>query len=197
MYMKKLLFLLLILGPFYAAAQQHQVGLRLGEPFAVTYKTDLDNRFSVEGMIGRGSPNSTAYYRRAFENNRPLSSAVYHGHSTSDAFSLNLRIAYNEDITSEFDITQGALIAYVGAGAQLRSVRANYVYFTPNPAEEVVYRNESRTNIDFGPEGYLGSEYIFEDLPISVFGEVGLFLELVDRPGHLKLQGAIGVRYLF
>lgn len=195
--MKKLLFLMLAFSPFLSFAQQHQLGLRLGEPFSITYKTDLDDRFSVEGLVGRGSPNSAAYYRRAFENNRPLSSAVYQGHTTSDALSLNARVAYHEDITSEFDITEGTLLAYIGVGAQLRSVRTNYVYFTPNPSEQTVYRNESRSNIDLGPEGYIGSEYIFQDLPISVFAEVGLFLELIDRPGHLKLQGGIGVRYLF
>ncbi|EON75589.1 hypothetical protein ADIS_3992 [Lunatimonas lonarensis] len=195
--MKKLLFLIFATLPFFSFAQQHQLGLRLGEPFSVTYKTDLDDRFSIEALVGRGSPNSGAYYRRSFENNRPLSSAVYQGHTASDALSLSGRVAYHEDITSEFNITEGTLLAYVGLGAQLRSVRVNYVYFTPNPADQTVFRNESRTNVDLGPEGFIGSEYIFQDLPISVFAEVGLFLELVDRPGHLKLQGGLGVRYLF
>ncbi len=186
-----------VFSPIFSYAQQHQLGLRLGEPLSITYKTDLDDRFSVEGMIGRGSANSAAYYRRSFENNRPLSSAVYQGHTASDAFTLNARVAYHEDITSEFDISEGTLLAYLGAGAQLRSVNVNYVYFTPNPSEQTVFLNESRTNIDLGPEGYFGSEYLFEDLPISVFAEVGLFFELIDRPGHLKLQGGIGARYLF
>lgn len=195
--MKRIPLLLLVFLPLFAYSQEHQLGLRIGEPFAITYKTDLDNRFSVEGLVGRGSSNSTQYYRRSFENNKPLSSAIYNGHSSSDAFSLSARVAYNEDITSEFNITEGTLLAYAGVGAQLRTVRVNYVYFTPNPTDQIVYQNESRSNLDLGPEGYIGAEYLFQDLPISTFAEIGLFLELVDRPGHLKLQGAIGVRYLF
>lgn len=195
--MKKVFFFVLFVVPFFGIAQEHQIGLRLGEPFSVTYKTYFDEHFSVEGLIGRGSPNSTPYYRRAFENNRPVSSAVYSGHSVSDAFSLHARVAYNEDISSEFDITEGTLLAYVGVGAQIRSARVDYAYFTPSAGDFPTMRSESRNNIDFGPEGYIGSEYIFQDLPLSIFAEVGLFLELVDRPGHIKLQGGLGARYLF
>jgi hypothetical protein len=195
--MKKSILFALLLLPFFGHAQEHQIGLRLGEPFSITYKTYLDEHFSVEGMIGRGSPNSTPYYRRAFETNRPLSSAVYSGHSVSDAFNLHARIAYNEDITSEFDISEGTLLAYAGVGAQLRSTRVDYAYFTPSTGNQPNFQAESRTNIDFGPEGYVGTEYIFQDLPLSIFAEVGLFLELLDRPGHIKLQGGIGARYLF
>ncbi|WP_158859069.1 hypothetical protein [Lunatibacter salilacus] len=195
--MKKVTLFVLFIMPLFGIAQEHQIGLRLGEPFSITYKTYLDEHFSVEGLIGRGSPNSTPYYRRAFENNRPVSSAVYSGHSVSDAFSLHARVAYNEDISSEFDISEGTLLAYVGVGAQIRSARVDYAYFTPSASDFPVMRAESRNNIDFGPEGYIGSEYIFQDLPLSVFAEVGLFLELVDRPGHIKLQGGIGARYLF
>jgi hypothetical protein len=195
--MKKITLFVLFIMPFFGFAQEHQIGLRLGEPFSITYKTYLDEHFSVEGLIGRGSPNSTSYYRRAFENNRPLSSAVYSGHSVSDAFSLHARVAYNEDISSEFDISEGTLLAYVGVGAQIRSATVDYAYFTPSAGGQPVMRSESRNNIDFGPEGYIGTEYIFQDLPLSIFAEVGLFIELVDRPGHIKLQGGLGARYLF
>jgi hypothetical protein len=195
--MKPLVFFILLMGPLAALAQQHHLGIRAGEPFAITYKTFLDDRFSAEAMVGRGGPNSTQYYRRAFENSRPVSSAIYTGQSTSDALSLHARLAYNEDISSEFNITEGQLFGYAGVGAMLRSVRVNYVYHTPSPTTEGQFRNDHRTNIDFGPEAFIGSEYYFEDFPVSVFAEVGMFLEVVDRPGHIKLLGGIGARYLF
>lgn len=195
--MKPIVFLFLLMGSFAAFAQQHHIGIRAGEPFAVTYKTFLDQQFSVEAMVGRGGPNSTQYYRRAFENSKPVSSAIYTGQSTSDALSLHGRIAYNEDISSEFNITEGQLFGYAGIGAMLRSVRVNYVYHTPQPTMDAQFRNENRTNIDFGPEAFIGSEYYFEDFPVSIFAEVGIFLELLDRPGHIKLLGGIGARYLF
>nr|MBI1231613.1 hypothetical protein [Cytophagales bacterium] len=195
--MKRIILFALLLGPLSGMSQQHQLGLRFGEPFSVTYKTYLDENFSVEGMIGRGSSNSAPYYRRAFENNKPLSSAIYTSHSVSDAFNIHARIAYNEDISSEFDITEGTLLGYLGVGAVIRSTSADYTYTIPGTGAVPNFQSESRANIDIGPEGYGGAEYIFQDLPLSVFAELGLFLELVDRPGHIKLQGGIGARYLF
>lgn len=182
--------------PLLAYSQEHHLGIRIGEPLSITYKTYIDDRFSIEGMIGRAGANSGQYYRRSFENNRPGPGALYGSHSASSGFSLNFRGAYNEDISSEFDIVEGALFAYGGAGLQLRSVKVNYVYYN-DLATTVVPQYEKRTNVDFGAEGFIGSEYFFEDLPMSVFAEVGLFLEILDRPGHLRLQGGIGARYLF
>ncbi|WP_143959632.1 hypothetical protein [Litoribacter populi] len=192
--MKKLFLLAFLLLPGLAYSQEHQVGIRLGEPLSITYKTFIDDRISLEGMIGTAGANSPYYYRRAFNNNRPTGDAMYASHSTYGGFSLNARAAYHEDITNEFNITEGMLWAYGGVGAQLRSVQVDYLYGT-QPSH--ILQTENRTNIDFGPEAFVGSEYYFQDLPISVFVEAGLFLELIDRPGHLRLQGAIGARYIF
>lgn len=194
--MKKIILFFLLGVPFFAYSQEHHLGLRIGEPLSITYKTYLDEQFSLEAMIGSAGANSGQYYRRSFDNNRPFPAAIYGGHSSSNGFSLNLRGAYNEEISAEFDIAEGALFAYGGAGLQIRSVRVNYVY-TDGVRSAYVPLNETRTNIDFGPEGFVGSEYFFEDLPLSAFAEVGLFLEILDRPGNLRLQGGLGARYIF
>lgn len=195
--MKRLIVLFLLGLPLWGYSQEHQLGLRIGEPLSITYKTNFDEKFTLEGMIGRAGTNSGQYYRRAFDNNRPFPSAIFGGFSAASGFSLNARGAYNEDISSEFDIVEGALIAYGGAGIQIRSVRVNYVYTDGAANANKLPMNENRTNVDFGPEGFVGSEYFFEDLPLAVFAEVGLFLEVVDRPGHFRLQGGLGGRYLF
>jgi hypothetical protein len=182
--------------PLTSFAQESSIGLRLGEPLSITYKTFLDENISVEGMFGRAGVNSAQYYRRSFENNRPSSNAFYAGHSTGNVLSFNARIAYNEDFTDDFGITEGYLLGYAGVGAQLRSVSVNYAYTDSSLSPTNIF-GENRRNIDFGPEVYGGAEYYFDDLPINVFAEVGLFMELLDRFGHLRLQGAIGVRYIF
>ena len=51
-------------------------------------------------------------------------------------------------------------------------------------------------DIDIGPEGMIGMEYTFEDVPITVFGEVSLMLELVDRVTLRPFTG-VGARYRF
>lgn len=105
-------------------------------------------------------------------------------------------MALHEDITDVFEITQGYLLAYGGAGLQLRTSNVDYTYFQSNPGGPETLRREKRSNFDLGPEVFAGTEYYFDETPISVFVEVGMFLELIDR-FNLKGQGGIGIRYLF
>lgn len=177
-------------------AQERGVGVRIGEPFSITYKDFFDDYFSYELMIGTGSPNGGNYYQRDFENNLPSSNSFYVNHNTQKGISLHGRVALHEDFTDMFDITEGYLLGYVGAGAQLRTTNVTYTY-TQGQVGGNVPMSEKRNNIDFGPEVFGGGEYYFDEIPISVFAEIGFFLELLDRVGHIKGQGGIGVRYLF
>lgn len=191
--MKRLLLLAICLMPMSLLAQEPGIGLRMGEPFSITYKTFLDDHLSIEGMFGSAGPNSASYYRTAFENNRPGPNAFYIGHNTSSRWCMNFRMAYHEDITDMIGIESGYLLAYAGAGAQLRSVMVDYVYSQGTNATFA----EQRRNMDFGPEGFVGAEYYLDGIPLSVFAEFGIFMELIDRFGHFRLQGGIGARYLF
>jgi hypothetical protein len=185
-----LIFLLPILG----FAQERGAGVRLGEPFSLTYKDYLEDFLSFEVMVGSGGINKGDYFRNIFVNNPPSSNALYLSHFADRGISLNFRLALHEDITDMFEIEQGYLLGYVGAGAQLRTTRVNYTYqFSTAPGS---ITQESRTNFDFGPEGFGGVEYYFDEAPISVFAEIGLYLELIDRI-NMRGQGGIGIRYLF
>jgi hypothetical protein len=181
--------------PFASLAQERGAGIRLGEPFSLTYKDFFDDYWSWEVMLGSGGVNGPNYYQRDFENNPPNSNAFYIGHSTRKGASIHGRIAYHEDFTDAFDITQGYLLGYGGAGVQMRTTQVNYTYNVGDGNGNIFA--EDRSNIDFGPEVFGGAEYYLDELPISVFGEIGLFVELLDRVGHIKFQGGIGVRYLF
>jgi hypothetical protein len=194
--MKYLLFYLLIFVSFSTYAQQHQLGVRLGDPYGITYKTPISDFFSVEAILGRGSQNSHQYYKRTFENDKPVSSARYFSHQASGAFSFQARGIYEASFTDDFNITEGELLVYTGLGVQFRSANVDFFYNTPNATPGTSELIEKRTNIDFGPEVFLGAAYYFEELPVSIFIEAGFLTEIVDRL-HLKAQGAIGVRYLF
>ncbi|SIO12699.1 hypothetical protein V8V91_11270 [Algoriphagus halophilus] len=194
--MKLKVLALILFIPFISLAQERGVGIRLGEPLSITYKDFISDYISIEGMIGSAGVNGASYYQKDFESNPPASNAFYIGHSVSKGVSFNVRSAYHEDFTDSFGITQGYLLAYGGAGIQLRTTKVNYSYEV-NQVSNGNLRTENRTNVDFGPEAFIGSEYYFSDLPMNVFAEFGLFLELLDRVGHMKAQGGIGVRYLF
>jgi hypothetical protein len=192
---KHALIILLVLLPLISFAQERGVGIRLGEPLSITYKDFISEYISIEGMIGVAGINGGSYYQKDFESNLPESNAFYISHSAQKGISFNVRSAYHEDITDVFGITEGYLLAYGGAGIQLRTTKVTYAYADGQTSS--LLKNDSRTNVDFGPEAFIGAEYYFDDVPISVFGEAGFFLELIDRIGHIKGQGGIGVRYLF
>lgn len=191
----RILFLLFSL-PMLSLAQERGAGIRLGEPLSFTYKDFIEDYLSYEIMLGGAGINGSDYYRKDFENNPPSSNAFYQGHAASRGVSINFRMALHEDITDVFDITQGYLLGYGGAGIQVRTTNVDYTYIQSNPGLPETVLREKRNNFDLGPEVFAGAEYYFDETPISVFVEVGMFLELIDRI-NLKGQGGIGVRYLF
>ncbi|MFN3999642.1 hypothetical protein [Algoriphagus sp.] len=193
--MKYCILFLFLLGPFLGYAQERGVGIRLGEPLSLTYKDFIEDYLSFEIMLGGAGVNGSDYYRKAFEKNPPTSNSFYQTHSASRGVSVNFRMALHEDITDVFEITQGSLLGYGGAGVQLRTTNVKYSYFQNTPSNPSILREE-RTNLDIGPEIFAGAEYYFDNTPISVFVEVGMFLELIDRI-NFKGQGGIGIRYLF
>lgn len=195
--MKYIIIAVFALIPFLSNAQERGAGVRIGEPFTLTYKDFIDDYFSYEVMLGSGGINSDSYFQRDFDSNPPASNAFYVGHSARKGVSIHARMAYHEDITDMFDIDQGYLLAYGGVGAQLRTTRVNYTYTEGQVGTGIIPAREERTNADFGPEVFVGTEYYFDELPIAVFAELGMFLELLDRVGHIKGQGGIGIRYLF
>ena len=194
--MKLRLLFLLACAPLFSLAQERGAGVRLGEPVSLTYKDFIEDYLSYEIMLGGGGVNGSDYYRKDFESNLPASNAFYLGHSASRGVSVSFRMALHEDITDIFEITEGYLLGYAGVGVQLRSTNLEYSYVlnSNNPNQPI--QLEERTNFDLGPEVFAGAEYYFDETPISVFAEIGIFLELIDRI-NLKGQGGIGVRYLF
>lgn len=196
--MKKLLFALLLLLPFLGIAQERGIGIRLGDPFSLTYKDFMHDYISYELSLGSGSINTKNYFKKSFDRRPPSQSALLASVSTSKGISLAFRMAAHTDITDSFELEEGTLLGYLGLGAQLRTTQVSYLYGaidnTMNPPKP--FETDTRTNGDFGPEFFIGADYYFDSIPFAVFVETGLFLEVIDRQ-HLKGQGGLGIRYLF
>ena len=95
------------------------------------------------------------------------------------------------------DATIRGLDIFIGAGWQFRNYEVLYEYlYQPDPNTD---ENGSETISEFtsGPEIILGLEYAYFDLPISAFAEMGLFQNLGIADARIKLQGGIGIRYVF
>ncbi|MBL4753272.1 MAG: hypothetical protein JKY52_06715 [Flavobacteriales bacterium] len=51
--------------------------------------------------------------------------------------------------------------------------------------------------VDLGGDGVLGLEYTFSEIPITVFLDAILYVEIIDNPLNIDLDAGIGARYNF
>lgn len=179
---------------FAAHAQRHGIGLRLGDPVGITYKNYLSKTQSVEFGLGTVSPNwHWSYYQNSFEHYPQFNNDRYVSHEVLSTVYLQARYLLNYDL--RIDGMIGKLDWYWGLGAMLKSTQVRYAFQAISGNEPV--RREVKSDIDLGPEGIIGLEYKFEDVPVSVFAETSLLIELLDRPGAVRVFGGAGVRYNF
>ena len=175
----------------FSQAYNQGIGLRIGDPVGVSYKLYLQGKSALEFNLGTVSRNShSAYYKDTFKKKDKFDDYIYSDHDINYTLVLMGRYLIHEAFPAN---VEGRLDWYYGAGAQLRISGVDYQYF--NELNRV--ESDQITNIDFGPEAVLGVEYELQDYPIVGFGEVSLLMELVDRPLHFRVFGAVGIRYAF
>ncbi len=192
---------LLVFSALSTKAQDIGAGIHLGDPLGLTVKSYMGDR-SIELTVGR----SHVLTRNRFYSNRfndwyidnRFAYANINYVSFRSSTPLGIQLHYNF-IDKKIDVDiPGKLKWYIGVGAQLRFQRIIYTYdFRPH-GDTRWYRGEERiTDFDFGADFAAGVEYLFDDIPISVYVDLVLFAELVDDPFYFWGQGGLGVRYLF
>jgi len=168
------------------------IGLRLGDPTGVTYKKYLNRYNAVEFIVGTAGPAwGGAYYENSFDDFRDPIRYRYVGHDVRSALFLQARFQkhYNIDISG----MDGRWDWYWGVGVAMKVAGVRYRYYDANTG---FTKTDTFTDIDLGPEGMAGMEYTFENVPISVFAELSMMFEVVDRVSLRPLSGA-GARYRF
>ncbi|MBT1703604.1 hypothetical protein [Chryseosolibacter indicus] len=191
--MKKVLTLFLFFSTvIIGVAQDQGIGLRLGDPLGVTYKKYFGDTRAIEfGLGSTGFGSHRSYYRNSFDSRSKYDDYRYRSHRVESTVYLQARylLHYGIDVQG----LEGKWDWYWGVGGMLKVAKVRYRFFDDVPPFE---DTDTRTDIDFGPEGIIGMEYTFQDVPISVFGEISLLLEIVDRV-TLRPFGGVGVRYNF
>ena len=173
-------------------AQSQSIGVRLGDPMGISYKRYLPNHKALEFGLGSASPGwNHTYYQNSFDASNKYEGYIYQSHRVQSTLYLQGR--YVLDYKIEIDGMVGELDWYWGLGVMLKFAGVTYQYRDQDQNNI----SDSRTDVDFGPEGIVGMEYTFEDVPLTVFGEISLLLELADRPGAFRPFAGIGVRYNF
>lgn len=192
--MKRFLFLLILLGSLGVSAQHQGIGLRMGSPFGLTYKKYVPNStHAIEMVLGFSPPAwSNHYYRKSFDSFSRFDNTSYLGHTVKGNVQFQGR--YLKQYTMNVEGVSGKFEWYWGGGLFIKMARIKYDYVERN---NLNFGSSTISDIDVGPEIPLGLEYEFEKYPLTVFSEVGVFAELVNRPGVMQLKGAIGLRYNF
>jgi hypothetical protein len=191
---KNFVLLVFLFVGYFSLAQKQGIGLRLGDPVGITYKKYLPRNHAFELGIGGASPQwHRTYYQNSFDEYSKYDNYRYVGHTIESTVYLQARYLFHYDIPVEG--MQGKLDWYWGAGAMLKLAKIKYRYKDAENGPATF--TDIKTDIDIGPEGILGMEYFFDDIPLSVFGEASLLVELADRPGAVRVFGGVGLRYIF
>ncbi|KAA9332697.1 hypothetical protein [Adhaeribacter soli] len=165
------------------------LGIKAGDPTGLSAKFYRKNT-DIEVVVGRpyyfsGRYHSEAYFRKRFYKNDKYKYYSYSTYEASNPVALQVHFLKSKATKSAKELKW-----YLGLGPQLRAHKIEYHYYD----EYRRWYSDSYTNIDLGVDGVLGLEYTFSDLPLSIFADVNLFLEVVDNV-NLYLQGGVGVRY--
>lgn len=86
---------------------------------------------------------------------------------------------------------------YVGLGWEFRKLNISYDYFVN---DGLIENKIERITIDrstYGIQATFGIEYSYFSLPISAFMELDLYNDLLKDPGYRRIQGGVGLRYVF
>jgi hypothetical protein len=177
-----------------AFAQNHSIGIRLGEPTGVTYKNYFSKTRAFELGLGFGSSGwSSGYYEKSFHDKSRYNGYAYTSHSVSNPVYFQARYLFNYPIPVEG--VEGKFSWYWGVGGVLKVAKVRYYY--QNELPPYPGYTDIRTDIDIGPEGVGGVEYKFEDLPFTLFIDGSLMLEVADQFGAVRGFIGTGGRFNF
>lgn len=175
------------------------IGVKLGDPFAVTYKAFLSKSISIVMDVGRVSSGLyNDFHLDNFQNElRPDtltgSAAIkYFGHSATKNGIFAAKLIYSYEISKV-----NALRAYLGVGVQYRWSTIEYAFIREVPNDNNELGRFIFENTTSGAAGTLGIEYSHPSLPISSFFEFESYFDMARFPGWIRLSGGVGLRYLF
>lgn len=184
----------------------HGFGIKLGDPFAFTYKFYPNKRFALVADLGKvASGLYNTYYRSKFDDytqSDTLSDNASITLITHDVKADNiaeLKLLYQIDASK---ISPG-LQFYIGGGWEWKRTRLEYDYFydqqptAQNPEPETSLNKYTVTRFTQGPQGIIGIEYSYFNFPLSAFMELEYFVDAQLDPGARKVEGGVGLRYIF
>jgi hypothetical protein len=184
----------------------HALGFKLGDPFALTYKYYPTKKIAFVADVGKPSSGLyNRYYREKFtEQNNAFADTLtgnarvtYSFHRVTFDWVGELKLLYSFDVRQIFP----GLQAYIGAGWEWKRSKVRYEYFYNEDPMLGDLNNEFRSvslrRSTMGPQGVCGIEYANFNLPFSAFMEIEYFIDIQSDPGWRRVEGGVGIRYVF
>ncbi len=185
------------------------IGLRLGDPSGLTIKKYFGGNKAIEFNVGRtnvwGSTSryderfANYYYDKYYDINNDYYRdwkgkdwKYYRGYFGSNyafrAYSFQFHYLIHNDIKA-----LSGLRWYFGFGPQIKLLHYSFSYFDGfgRPI------SDSYVSANVGVDGVIGAEYTFAKVPLSVFVDAGLYMEIVREPFYIQGLIGTGVRFNF
>jgi hypothetical protein len=178
------------------------LGIKLGDPFALTYKYYFNERFAVVADVGKASSGLyNRYFREKFDGyvvsdtfSTSDASIDYYTHKVLNDFIGELKILYHFDAST---ISPG-LFFYIGAGWEWKYTKLRYDYtYNQGLSDPDMFGRFERTRFTMGPQAVVGIEFANFKIPISAFMELEYFSDILADPGWSRVEGGAGLRYIF
>jgi hypothetical protein len=184
----------------------HGLGFKLGDPFAITYKFYLDKNFAVVADVGKASSGLySGYFREKFT--EYMKDTVTISGATLSPITHKVKADLIGEVKVLYHINASALSSglqcYVGVGWEWKTSRItyDYVYETPGtPAQPTPSSSLGKFSVNRftqGPQAVLGIEYSYFQIPVSAFMELEYFTDVNLDPGWARVEGGVGLRYIF
>ena len=175
------------------------LGVKFGDPFAITYKYYPNKHIGVVVDLGKSSSGLySRYYSQIFsEYTQPDTidlgeSVAYYSHNVKSDWVGEVKLLYH----IEAERLSPGLQVYSGIGLEARSLTINYDYQILSSVENKI-RGIERSRFTSGIEVIVGIEYSYFKLPMSAFMELEYYVDVLKDPGWRKVQGGVGLRYVF
>lgn len=176
------------------------IGFKLGDPFALTYKLYPNKHFAFALDVGSAASGLySEYYRNNFTNYAVTDtlgsgqSTSYLGHDVKTEWIAEAKLLYQNDASALLEGLQW----YIGGGWQVRQLDIDYEYLTELSFSENEIGLFSDEVTTMGPVAAFGFEYAYFSLPVSAFIEVESYFDVKEDPGWIRMQGGVGLRYVF
>lgn len=168
------------------------IGIRLGTPTALSVKKYYGTS-AVEFVLGT-FPNLYTkhdynFYNKRFNNYYYKNKNYYYNYIDNRG---SLLLGLNISKQKESSKIKGLYV--YGAGG-LSAIFNKYEFGYYN--NQYGYVEDAQWFVDYGLNALIGVEYHMKDVPVSVFLDLGAYIEFYHEPGIVLPLGSIGARYNF